>query len=112
MSKRKNKKRGRRMDSLVWATTGALVAASLTRELRRPPAERTWQGRIVGVPYDYRLPSVEKVRSAWWAPEDRRLFMPKVFGVGWDVNFGRVVTLGRQKLAERKERQSVGGTSS
>jgi len=26
------------------------------------------------------------VRERWWNADDRRVFTPKVFGWGWDVN--------------------------
>lgn len=43
-------------------------------------------GRFLGVPYDWRRPTVERIRSRWWNPDDRRVFTPKSFGWGYDVN--------------------------
>lgn len=69
--------------TLAWM---ALVAA-IYQELRRPPEERTWHGRVAGViPYDFRVPTVEKFREAYWAPESEQVFSDKVVGVGWAVN--------------------------
>jgi hypothetical protein len=52
--------------------------------------ERTWQGRVFGfVPYDFRPPTWDRLRDAYWNPEDDRLFTDRVFGVGWAVNFYR-----------------------
>lgn len=45
-------------------------------------------GRVLGVPYDVRMPTAERVASRWWNPADPRIFMPRAFGVGWDLNMG------------------------
>jgi hypothetical protein len=44
------------------------------------------QGRIAGIPYDLRRPTVAKVKSRWWNPADTRFFTPRAFGMGWDLN--------------------------
>jgi hypothetical protein len=68
------------------------VGAAVGKELRKPRGRRTWHGRILGlVPYDFRLPTVRRVKSRWWNPLDRRLFTPRAFGIGWAINFGRLV---------------------
>lgn len=43
-------------------------------------------GKFLGVPYDWRRPTVARVKSRWWNPDDPRLFTPKSFGWGYDVN--------------------------
>jgi hypothetical protein len=48
---------------------------------------RRRQGRFLGLPYDLRKPSRERVRSRWWNKSDSRVFVPKVFGWGYGVNF-------------------------
>jgi hypothetical protein len=69
--------------TLFW---GALVAA-IYQELKKPPQERTWHGRVAGtVPYDFRVPTLDRFREAYWAPETDRVFSDKVIGVGWAVN--------------------------
>jgi hypothetical protein len=69
-----------------------LVGAAVATELRKPRGRRTWHGKALGVvPYDFRRPTVERVRSRWWNPRDRRLFTPRAFGVGWDVNLARLL---------------------
>ena len=89
--KRTRKKAGR--SGLVgWLTTGLAVAA-VVQELRKPADERTWHGRILYVPYDFRVPTLARIRERLWAPEDKRLLVPQVFGVGWSVNVGRIVAL-------------------
>jgi hypothetical protein len=45
-------------------------------------------GRLLGVPYDVRMPNTERIAIRWWNPLDPRIFVPRVFGLGWDINFG------------------------
>jgi hypothetical protein len=44
------------------------------------------QGRFVGIPYDFRKPTVSRVKSRLWNRDDSRLFTPKSFGWGYDLN--------------------------
>ena len=68
-----------------------LIGASVLKELMRPPHERTWHGRLGGaVPYDFRPPTFERLKTSMWNPDDERVLTDKTFGVGWDVNFGAV----------------------
>lgn len=72
----------------------ALVAAAILQELRKPAGRRTWHGQVAGfVPYDFRPPTVERLRAAFWAPEDPRILTDKVLGVGWSVNVARLAQL-------------------
>ena len=48
-------------------------------------------GTFLGVPYDWRRPTVARVKSRWWNPKDRRLFTPKSFGWGYDINLARLL---------------------
>jgi len=85
--------RSRRFVKLVVI---GLVVAAVIEQLRRDPNERTWEGTVAGfVPYDLRMPTLERARSRWWNNDDGRLFVPQVFGVGWTVNLARLVKLVR-----------------
>jgi hypothetical protein len=78
----------------------ALVVAAVAQELRKPSSERTWHGRLAGfIPYDFRPPTLERFKDAWWNPEDPRIFTDRAFGVGWAVNLGRVAKLTREMVA-------------
>lgn len=69
-----------------------LAAAAIVKELRKPRGERTWHGEIVGfVPYDFRLPTLERLKSSVWNPDSSQVFTPQVFGVGWSLNLGRLL---------------------
>jgi hypothetical protein len=70
----------------VWF---ALAAAAIYKEIKKPADEREWNGEVAGfVPYDFRIPTVERVRGRLWDPNGD-LINPQVFGVGWSLNFGR-----------------------
>ena len=53
-----------------------------------PAASDRRHGTFAGVPFDVRPPTAERLRRALWNPTDPRLFMPRTFGVGWDLNLG------------------------
>ncbi len=81
----------------------ALVVAAVVKELRTPRPERRWHGELGGVvPYDFRIPTLERLRSAMWDPRSRVL-TPAVFGVGWSVNVGRLLRLWRRRLQRIEE---------
>ena len=50
-------------------------------------------GTFLGVPYDWRRPTVERLKSRWWNPAEPRLFTPKTFGWGYDINLARLLGL-------------------
>lgn len=79
---------------LVRVTVMGLVVAAVATELSKPPAERTWNGRVLNfVPYDFRPPTFSRIREAYWNPNSDQLFSDRVFGVGWAVNLHRAKTL-------------------
>jgi hypothetical protein len=47
-------------------------------------------GTALGMPYDWRKPTGARIKSRWWNPQDRRMFTPKSFGWGYDVNLYEV----------------------
>jgi hypothetical protein len=44
------------------------------------------EGKAAGMPYDWRKPTAARLRSRAWNPDDPRLFTPKTFGWGYDIN--------------------------
>ena len=77
-------------DALMWLIRTAVIGAvlgALYTELRKAPEERTWNGKLLGVvPYDFRMPSIERLRQAYWNPRSPKLFTDRPVGVGWSVN--------------------------
>ncbi|MQA85955.1 MAG: hypothetical protein GEV03_15340 [Streptosporangiales bacterium] len=92
-----------RVEKAVAAGIAALVAAAVATELRKPPDQRAWHGRVVGVPYDLRPPTPGRVRAALWDPTNDRILIPHVFGVGWSINFAAIFRRlsGRRKILSR-----------
>jgi Family of unknown function (DUF5808) len=89
------RRRVRRVRRVQRGVTATAFAALLARELRKPPEQRTWEGRLLGVPYSLRPPTLARARSRlWWT--DGPLLVPKVFGIGWDLNLGRLFALVRR----------------
>lgn len=76
---------------LISAIFGLVAAEAVRRDLQLPPHQRSWHGRIAGIPYDFRPPSIQRLRQSMWNPESDKLFTPTVFGVGWAINLYRVV---------------------
>jgi Family of unknown function (DUF5808) len=94
------RKRSNDAQNLIRLVMLGLVVAAVVKELRLPAEERTWNGVVAGfVPYDFRVPTVERFGERVWDPEGKHLISPHVFGVGWTVNVGRVVALIRQKAS-------------
>ena len=74
-----------------------LVVAAVATELSKPAPERTWEGRLFGVvPYDFRPPTWQRIRDAYWNPRSDRLLSDRVFGVGWAINLHRAKSLMEQ----------------
>ena len=70
----------------VAAFTLALFA--VCQEMEKPREERKWYGTVAGiVPYEFRKPTVERLKDSYWNPYETRIFTPAVFGLGWAVNF-------------------------
>jgi hypothetical protein len=69
-----------------------LVTWALVQELAMAPERRLWHGRIGGlIPYDFRLPTVDRMLNAYCDPESDRVFTDMPFGVGWGINVAGLV---------------------
>jgi hypothetical protein len=81
----------KRLNDLIRFGGMVLMAVAIYQELQKPPEERTWHGRVMDFfPYEFRLPTVDRLLSRVWNPDDSRILMPTVFGVGWTMNLGRL----------------------
>jgi hypothetical protein len=48
-------------------------------------------GKFLGMPYDWRWKGfLSRLKHRWWNPAEPRLFTPKTFGWGYDINLARV----------------------
>lgn len=78
----------KRLRRFIVGLAMGLVAAAIYQEMRKPPEERAWHGRVAGfVPYDFRFPTRERIRQAYWNPDEPRIFTDRVLGLGWAINF-------------------------
>ena len=70
--------RRNKLKTAIFLFTVATVAYSIR--------SKKSHGRFLGVPFDWRLPSLGEVRQKLWNPADDRLFTPTTFGIGWVPN--------------------------
>ncbi len=70
------------MIKLIILLTGMLAASKLMED-----SGAKLDGSVMGVPYDLRVPTVERIKERNWNPDDPRLFTPMAYGVGWTINF-------------------------
>ncbi|HEV7129922.1 MAG TPA: DUF5808 domain-containing protein [Ktedonobacterales bacterium] len=78
------------MAKLSWLAVGVvagLTAAAIGQELARQPEERTWKGRVAGVPYNFRVSDWSAIAGEYWNPDRDAIFSPHAIGLGWGVNF-------------------------
>jgi hypothetical protein len=69
-----------------------LLVKAVRQQLKRPKAERTWHGAVpVEVPYDFRVPTLRRLRHRMWNPAEPDVVVPTVFGLGWTVNLARLL---------------------
>jgi uncharacterized membrane protein len=86
MAKRK-KKQPTSGDVMVVIGVAALMGLAIREQLQMPREERTWHGTLFGIPYDFRRPTIERLREAFWNKETTRVLVPHAFGMGWSINF-------------------------
>jgi Family of unknown function (DUF5808) len=81
------------MGNIVTIVSVGAAALAVVRELKKPSSQREWNGRVGFIPYDFRIPTPSRIRERYWNPNDDRILVPQLFGVGWTINLGRVVRL-------------------
>ena len=77
-------------DHLEPGATAAEVTALAASVGESFEPEEPGQARFAGVPIDLSPPTAERVAHTWWNPRDERIFVPRVFGLGWALNMGAV----------------------
>ena len=79
---------------MIFRLSTILLVAAVVQELRNPKESRQWHGKVAWfVPYDFRPPTLSRIRVTLWAPENPSIIVPNIFGVGWTLNIGRLVYL-------------------
>ncbi|MFC1951819.1 hypothetical protein ACFLYI_02105 [Chloroflexota bacterium] len=99
---------------IVEATVVTLTLAAILQELETPTEERKWHGKIANfIPYDFRLPTIERLKEVYWNPYERRVLAPEVFGIGWTINLYRLLeNLGIIKQTDVSEKSFLMPTES
>jgi hypothetical protein len=87
---------GRFVGRLIRLAIVLIFVQALRDQLSRPPEERTWVGQVGPVPYDFRLPTMERLQQAYWNPDSDRLFTDRVFGIGWAINFAQLLKIAQE----------------
>ncbi|HEX9038789.1 MAG TPA: hypothetical protein VF808_17540 [Ktedonobacterales bacterium] len=88
---------------LNWFLAGAvtaLTAAAISQELAKPSEERTWKGRVAGVPYSFRLDEWADAANEYWNPDSDQILTPHVIGLGWGVNFAALSRAAQRFLGQ------------
>jgi len=67
------------------------VAVAIAQQLQRSPEERTWYGKIARIPYDFRLPTLERLRATFWNKHTSQILLPQAFGIGWSINMYPII---------------------
>jgi hypothetical protein len=99
-SERERRRRRGGIQAVFRLVMLGLAVAAIVKELRTPAEQRTWNGVVAGfVPYDFRRPTLDRFRERVWNPQGEHLIGPRVFGVGWTVNVGKVVALIRERVS-------------
>lgn len=103
------------MGKLTWFTAGVIAglsAAAIGQELARHPNERTWKGKVAGVPYNFHVAEWSEVAKGYWDPANEKVLSSRAIGLGWGVNFA-AVTQKAQGLVENVQHmvQQAGDSS-
>ena len=97
------RKNFKRVNTLIRVVLVVLTITAIYKEIRKPREERQWHGKVAGfVPYDFRFPTMTRIRERLWNPDDPRIITERVFGLGWTINFYSVGRL-LQRLRSQED---------
>ena len=51
---------------------------------------RQSHGKFLRVPFEFRVPTPQRIRQRLWNPDDESVVTPHAFGVGWTLNLYQV----------------------
>lgn len=57
------------------------------------------QGKFLGIPYDWRPLTTQRLKSRIWSKQDHRLFPPRAIGWGYTINFYELLHHRKKLLA-------------
>lgn len=91
--------------TFVGGVVVGLSAAAIGQELAKPAAERTWKGKVAGVPYNFRVGEWGDIAQEYWNPQSNEILQPHVIGLGWGVNLAAVVNRAQALMQAQNTRQ-------
>lgn len=89
MGNKTDRRKGTPTVTKIWRLILAIIGIiAIVQELQKPKDQRAWHGKVADlVPYDFRMPTLERVKASYWNP-DGPVLPGKPFGVGWALNVG------------------------
>lgn len=72
---------------MIWKPLLVLAMLALPPILLRL-AGRPRSGVLLGIPYNFELPTPTRLRQTLWNPSSDRLLAPHLYGWGYSLNFG------------------------
>lgn len=94
-----------KLNTFVTGVVAGLAAAAVGQELQKDPEERTWKGKVAGVPYNFNVKEWSNIASEYWNPSSDEIIQPHVIGLGWGINFAALLRRGQQ-LAQQAQQQA------
>lgn len=94
-----------KLNTFVTGVVVGLAAAAVGQELQKDPEERTWKGKVAGIPYNFNVREWGDIANEYWNPSSDQIFQPHVIGLGWGVNFAALLRRGQQ-LAQQAQQQA------
>ena len=82
---------------LLRAIASAFTVATVIYAIRRKRSH----GTFLRVPFEFRVPTLPRIRERLWNAEEKRLLMPQVFGVGWTLNLREALDRLHSRVMER-----------
>jgi hypothetical protein len=74
-------------DVIVMIGITVLMGLAIREQLQMPKDKRTWHGTLFNIPYDFRMPTIERLRETFWNKNTARVLVPQFYGMGWSINF-------------------------
>ena len=60
-------------DVLLIIGIAALMGLAIREQVQMPKDQRTWHGTLFNIPYDFRWPTIERLRETFWNKETARV---------------------------------------
>lgn len=96
----------RTLRRLIQLAVMAVAGTAIYQEMSKPEDQRQWHGHALGVPYDFRPPTSERLRQAWWN-DKAGLITSTPWGLGWTINVHRAIAMFRARPEGRGHREDV-----